>query len=86
LREQGIHQCGFAVVNVGNNRDVANRCSRMRGAHEEGVLWFSSVHAAAGGLMAATHSSGLTLAWEQWLTSLGRNPWWDSGDLSCVAG
>jgi hypothetical protein len=58
----------------------------MRGAHEEGVLWFSSVHAAAGGLMAATHSSELTLAWEQWLYSLGRNPWWNSGDLSCVAG
>ena len=49
LLEHGVNQGGLAVVNVGNDRDVANRCSRMRGAHEEGVLWFSSMHAAAVG-------------------------------------
>ena len=33
LGQQGIHQGGFAVVDVGNDRDIADRCSGMLAAH-----------------------------------------------------
>jgi hypothetical protein len=37
LSQQRVHQGGFAVVNVGNDCDIANRGSRMLAAHKSMV-------------------------------------------------